>query len=103
MQILNSKTAAFWAIISTHCRGKLNAKTASELKFNGWGNAREIRTMVSELRTKGYPLCSSNEGYYAATNMLELMTTVSRIRCMARSDMKIAEALLECSHNLEAW
>lgn len=56
-------------------RGRENAVTAKELRYQGWGS-REFRKMIRELRVQGYPICSGQTGYYYAKDSTELYGTV---------------------------
>lgn len=56
--------------------GKSNAITSRELSLQGW-SSRQIRRIVHSLRTKGYAVCSGQEGYYYASDSRELHDTMN--------------------------
>lgn len=55
-------------------RGEANAVKAREMVQ--WGNSRELRNMVNNLRVNGYPICTGNVGYYYALTRAELNGTI---------------------------
>lgn len=48
--------------------GERNAKTASEMGYEG----PQFRRQVNKLRRKGFPICSSNKGYWWAGSVEEV-------------------------------
>ena len=56
--------------------GEENAKTMKELRGI---NSRDMRFLVSELRVKGYPICSGHKGYWLGKDLDELNRTINNI------------------------
>ena len=54
---------------------------------------RGIRSVVTVLRQEGYPICSSNCGYWYGTNPEDIDRTGKRLMAQAGSMRKAAEGL----------
>ncbi len=69
----------FIAYLKTHHKGRKKAVTSSGLEavFNIKG--AEVRRIVNEVRSCGYPVCSDNCGYYYAGNKKELNATIAQL------------------------
>ena len=52
--------------------GKANAVKSKVIEAKFHCKGAEVRRMVNELRCKGVPICSSNQGYYYATSNEEI-------------------------------
>lgn len=61
--------------------GKRNAIKARNINMCD----REIREIVSNLRIKGYPVCSDHNGYYLAENKEELHKTICLLASKANT------------------
>lgn len=78
-------------------RGEENAVTARQLRIHGF-NPRELRHTVHDLRVKGYPICSGQNGYYYASNRREINSTMNFISSYIKN-MKEAYAGLVKAYN----
>ena len=56
--------------------GKANAVKSMVIEARFHCKGAEVRRMVNELRCKGVPICSSNQGYYYATSNEEIQETI---------------------------
>ena len=54
---------------------------------------RGIRAIVTVLRQEGYPICSSNCGYWYGTDPADIEKTGNRLMAQAESMRKAAEGL----------
>lgn len=59
----------------------------------------ELRTVINAERGKGYPICSTDKGYFYAENKEELQRTIrqlqSRIKKIAHAERGLTKALRE--------
>lgn len=58
---------------------ELNAVGARELSTLFNITQRGLRTLVTELRKEGYPVCSSNSGYWYSEDEEDIRKTVARM------------------------
>ncbi len=65
--------------LKTHHRGKNKAVTSSRLEAAFDIKGAEVRRIVNEARSGGYPICSDNSGYYYAANKRELNATIEQL------------------------
>lgn len=56
----------FEQYMRTQHKGKANAVKSREIEAAFHCKGAEVRRMVNDLRCKGIPICSCNEGYYYA-------------------------------------
>ena len=60
-----------------HFRGRKNAVKGKDLKDVFGLSNREVRRIVSELRSHGYPICSNTvDGYFFAINLIDVAETI---------------------------
>ena len=59
--------------------GKANAVKSKVIEARFHCKGAEVRRMVNELRCKGVPICSSNQGYYYATSNEEIQETIAHL------------------------
>lgn len=78
--------------------GSVNAAPAKGIADLLDIDERDLRSRVRELRLKGYPVVSNQEGYYIADlneegDMMGLRGSIRTLKSHAESERKIAEAL----------
>ena len=59
--------------------GKANAVKSVVIEARFHCKGAEVRRMVNELRCKGVPICSSDQGYYYATSNEEIQETIANL------------------------
>jgi len=69
--------------LKAECKGRGNAKKASELEHSMSISANELRRRVNRLRREGVPIGSSADGYYYAVTAGEVYSTIRQLRAMA--------------------
>ncbi|MCI8856352.1 MAG: hypothetical protein HFH26_07370 [Clostridiaceae bacterium] len=69
--------------LKAECKGRKNAKKASELEHSLSISANELRRRVNRLRREGVPISSSADGYYYAVTAGEVYSTIRQLRAMA--------------------
>lgn len=74
---LDRKKQSFLEWIVENHTGIENSIMAS--KMPEWGNPREIRYIIHELRKENYPICSYSKGYYYSTNESDIHKTIDFI------------------------
>lgn len=91
-RILTQVEQDFLDVITTRV-GEENSITATEFRplFNI--SSREVRRIVHSLRVCGYPIGSSNKGYYLAQTKQELKGTINFLRSYIRQIEEVATAL----------
>lgn len=57
-------------------KGKKNAVYSKEIEYHYGIPGAEVRQMVNELRSEGYPICSGTRGYWIAEDTADLMATM---------------------------
>lgn len=73
--------------------GKGRAIKAVELYSHFGTTPRQLRVIVSALRSEGEPICSDGSGYYYAASAEEIAKTRMLIRAHAASTMRAAKGL----------
>ncbi len=69
--------------LKAECKGRKNAKKASELEHSLSISANELRRRVNRLWREGVPIDSSANGYYYAVTAGEIYSTIRQLRAMA--------------------
>lgn len=93
------KQNAICIYLKEHHRGKANAIHSEELQRLFSIDGRNLRRKISNLRQKGIPICSDEDGYYYAVNQQEINKTVCRLNGMvtgvsnARTGLLFAQLL----------
>lgn len=54
---------------------------------------RGVRSVVTTLRQEGYPICSSNKGYWYSTNIADIEKTAKRLEAQAVNMVKAVKGL----------
>lgn len=70
----------------------INARELGEL-YNL--TKREIRMVVTALRKEGYPICSSNNGYWYGKNEKDVDKTVKRLEAQIANMQEAVDGLLK--------
>lgn len=60
-------------------KGKVNAVKSKEIEAAFHCKGAEVRRMVNDLRCKGVPICSCNEGYYYAESDQDVCFTIAHL------------------------
>ena len=63
----------------TQHKGKANAVKSREIEAAFHCKGAEVRRMVNDLRCKGVPICSCNEGYYYADSDQDICFTIAHL------------------------
>ena len=69
--------------LKAECKGRKNARKASELEHSLHISNNELRRRVNRLRREGVPVGSSADGYYYAVTAGEVYSTIRQLRAMA--------------------
>ena len=69
--------------LKAECKGRKNAKKASELEHSLSISANELRRRVNRLWREGVPIDRSANGYYYAVTAGEIYSTIRQLRAMA--------------------
>lgn len=96
---MNSALNFFANWLRLHHSGKENSVYAKDMKQ--FGNAREIRFLVHELRTQGIPICSGNDGYYFAKNAQEVKQTLNFLESIEEDLSKAIKGLNDAYERIE--
>lgn len=54
---------------------------------------RGVRAVVTILRQEGYPICSSNNGYWYSTNLTDIEKTAKRLEAQAVNMIRAVDGL----------
>ena len=65
--------------LQDHHTEEINAVGARELSILFNATQRGIRALVTDLRKEGYPVCSSNSGYWYSEDPEDIEKTVARM------------------------
>ncbi|MFJ8247249.1 hypothetical protein [Peribacillus asahii] len=65
-------------------KGRTNSIMARDMKR--WGNDREVRFIVHQLRVEGHPIGSYSKGYYYATTEWEIEDTMEFVLASHRRE-----------------
>lgn len=60
------------------------ARSVNARQLTNWGNPRDIRFLVHNLRTAGYPICSGQEGYFYAETESEVLECLSLLNSLRK-------------------
>ena len=88
------KRSAVCEYLRKYHRGKQNAIYSRELQRLFCLNERSVRRIVNKLRKDGVPICSSQAGYYYASNQSEINETVCWLNEMLTSASNARTGLL---------
>jgi len=99
MRSLNDYELGFSDWLKEYHLGKEQAITAKQM--NHWGNKREIRYLVHELRLEGHPICSGQRGYYYAKTSDELAVTVKFLKGIVYETAKAMEGLRDTYYEMK--
>jgi len=69
----------FEQYMQTQHKGKANAVKSREIEAAFLCKGAEVRRMVNDLRCKGIPICSCNEGYYYADSDQDICFTIAHL------------------------
>jgi len=69
-----------------------------EARFNISGRA--LREIINELRCRGHPICSDENGYYYASNEAELSATIRQLNNRISNIAKARNGLLRAMEGL---
>ena len=79
--------------------GERNIVSSRELEIAFQIRGPELRTVINAERGKGFPICSTDKGYFYAETEEELQRTIrqlrSRIRKIAHAERGLIKALRE--------
>lgn len=82
---MRDKRTAILEYIRNFHTGRDKAVFSRELQFIFQLDGRNIRRNISKLRQEGYPICSSENGYYYADSQAEIDSTVRRMDGLIKS------------------
>ena len=72
---------------------RLGVGRENALKARQLGEDREVRSIVSSLRKKKYPICSGDEGYWIARTEIEKTESLGKINSRIKELTAVAEGL----------
>ena len=81
-------------------KGQENAASSKQLEAAFHVNGRELRRTVNRLRCSGYPICSSDAGYFYAARRSEVRATVAQLTGRI-SQIAAAKGLLNTTEETE--
>ncbi len=77
---ISKKAQILVEYLEEFAKGEQNAITSKRLKSMGFGTGVQIRGFVNSLRVHGYPICSSNNGYFYAQSKDDIQQTINNLR-----------------------
>jgi hypothetical protein len=72
-------------------KGKEQAITAKNLLM--FGTPREIRYLTNKARKEGFLICTSNRGYYYASNPEDVNGTINKLEAQVKECLEIIQVL----------
>ncbi len=73
--------------------GELYERVFDQHWTNRINDTRALRTLITELRTEGVPICSENGGYYQTSSASELEAYCQRLRSQGLNKLKLEAKL----------
>lgn len=70
--------------LERNCRGRTNRASGGELEQVLGIRKSQLQKQVNQLRQRGYPVGSDEQGYYYAVTAGEVCATAARLRKIAR-------------------
>ena len=70
------------AYLKAVCKGRKNVQKSRQIETALHISGNELRKQVHRLRKKGYPIASSQDGYFYAVTAREVYSTIGQLRAM---------------------
>lgn len=84
------------------CFGRNNAMKSLEVEQHLQMNANVLRRCINRLRSKGTPICSSDEGYFFGETAGEVIMTIRRLDKMINGLIRARNGLMDSLGSFDA-
>lgn len=96
--MVNEELQEFFKFLKESHTGKANAITSKSM--SQWGKSPDIRAKIHALRVAGFPICSTNQGYYVAENSEDLKETLTFLRGYLTNIQRAYDGLLDTHYEM---